>query len=368
MIDFYTLTDNRSHGHDASATHREGDIVFVAVADGITSSDDPLKAAETALDCALNAFRAEPSQHLHSFVRRLKERLESAAANWTGGGSAEATLTAVVLQEIKPGIVDAMFAAAGDSPIYIAYPGPIMDVYPDTFLTSQIHGKPIQVENSGRVYSFVDCSAGRIMGRLAAGTFQITAGELCILCTDGVPFNEYVLRDLRRGGGSHRFFNELVAGSLKDATDRLFSRFQSEKALSDDATLVAVSVRMTATAVQASVDVNLATSGTAERSQDTGSGPEASGPLQKEPNETRDRNVDDRSGLAIEDSSANFEGQRGVSTLLPGEERIAPEGPPRAPDAVGIPSQNMEESPATVESGQTPSTDESDQSTSSSGQ
>jgi hypothetical protein len=267
MIEFYSFIDNRSHGHDACAADRVDDVVFVAVADGLTSSDYPLEAAQTAIDCALNAFRAEPRQPLNAFVRRLTEGLTIAAANRSRSGSAETTLTTVILHQEDSGTVDAMFTASGDSPIYVAYPGPIMDLYPDTFLTVQVHGKPIQVENAGRVYSFIDCSTGRISGRLATGTFQMIPGELCIVCTDGVPFNEYILRDLRRGGGSHRFFNEILTGNLKGATDELFSRLRSADALSDDATLIALSVQTSGTAALAAGAGEIEASDTANLAQ-----------------------------------------------------------------------------------------------------
>jgi hypothetical protein len=251
MIDYYPYMDNSSHGHDAYDAAEEDGVLFVAVADGLTSSDHPHEAAKTAIQCALAAFREEPRQELEAFVQRLHEKLRNAAANWSRQGSAETTLTTLILHQSDAGSVDAMFTASGDSPIYVAYPGPIMALYPDTFLTVQVHGKPIQVENEGRVYSYVDCSTGRVNGRLARGTFRMSVGELCIVCTDGVPFAEHILRDLRRGGGSHRFFNEMFTGDLKSATDGLFSRFRSAEALSDDATMIAISVRASGAATPA---------------------------------------------------------------------------------------------------------------------
>ena len=253
MIEYYPYMDNSSHGHDAWGAAEEDGVLFVAVADGLTSSDHPHEAATTAIQCALNAFREEPRQALEAFVQRLYENLRSAAANWSWQGSAETTLTTLILHQSDSGSVDAMFTASGDSPIYVAYPGPIMDLYPDTFLTVQVHGKPIQVENEGRVYSYVDCSTGRVNGRLARGTFRMSLGELCIVCTDGVPFAEHILRDLRRGGGSHRFFNEMFTGDLKSATNGLFSRFRSAEALSDDATMIAISARASGAATPANV-------------------------------------------------------------------------------------------------------------------
>lgn len=365
MIEFYPRIDNSSHGHDAYTAHREGDVVFVAVADGITSSDHPLEAAQTALRCALSAFVVEPRQQLDSFVRRLHETIEGAAANFSRGGSAETTLTVVIFHEQKPGIVDAMFAAAGDSPIYVAYPGPIMDVYPDTFLTMQIHGKPIQVENAGRVYSFIDCSAGRMKGRLVTGTFQMSSGELCILCTDGVPFNEHVLRDLRRGSGSHRFFNELVGGNLKNATDELFSRFQSAKALNDDATLVAVSVQTTEMMIQVPGAVHVDASEPATPPHAAHVGCEAGGQLHAEtddPDKSRTDHPGEHVGLH---SRAIAAGDGGVPGFQSNEEGGEPEASPRDADAVSPPSLADERvSPDPVESSQMTSAKTSEQSTS----
>jgi len=242
MIDIASFLDNGANGHDRFEIRRARDAVFVAVADGMTSCDHPEQAAQMAVDCAAKAFLARPRSRIQTLAQRFTREIASVAAKRLFVGSAATTLTAVVFQPDTSGSVEARYIALGDSPIYVAYPGPITEVYQDTYLALQIHGKPLQVENQGRVYSFVDCSAGLLVGRAAVGSFRLVPGDLCLVCTDGVPIQEHILRDLRRGTGSHRFFNE-VTRDPESATGALLSRIRSTAPLGDDATLVAVAVR-----------------------------------------------------------------------------------------------------------------------------
>jgi serine/threonine protein phosphatase PrpC len=136
----------------------------------------------------------------------------------------------------------AEYLAIGDSPIILAYRGDLAEGLKNTFLTQQIYGKLMQYENPGRIYSGIDLGEGKVFGRVAIGSFELEAGDVCMVATDGIPVRRFILNDLDERGQCHRFFNTIFSKSVEMAGRELFERIMAADGFGDDATLVAVVV------------------------------------------------------------------------------------------------------------------------------
>lgn len=246
MIEVHGAVENGAHGHDYYRVKQSKGVWLLAVADGVTASDLPFEAAERVVECTAECFERDPRQEPHVLQRRLAGTLRQRQRLFGPDKSGSATLTVVTLtEERRRGEVTARFFACGDSPIYVASPGPLTEEYPETFLTVQVHGKPLQVVNAGRVYSYVDVASGVFRGRIATGTFRLKVGDICLIFTDGFPVHDYVLWDWRlRPGGlpRHEFLSDVRQVGVTEATEALFSRIRAANVLVDDATLIAAAV------------------------------------------------------------------------------------------------------------------------------
>ena len=285
IFDFDEYNNNDAHGEDANEIRQKSDYVFVAVADGTTGSARGALAAQLVTELALSVFETcYPDNNHGKFVLAVSpyERLIKLTASFTldtlrtnlscdnntdelafrqyvrdltsgmsklpmqfdvnAVASAQTTLTNAIFNRNEQGRITARYAAWGDSPILLAYPQPIIDGVKDTYLMLQIHGKPLVVQNQSRLYSFIDAIEGAPSGRLSVGSFEMNPNEICLLMTDGVPWQKYIAKDIDRRGQSHQLLNDVKRLGVKAALKAFDLRLTHDQALVDDATLVIVSV------------------------------------------------------------------------------------------------------------------------------
>ena len=239
MVEYFAMDDNECHGHDRHSVVRKDGVVFFAVADGMSSSQCPAEAAELAISCAIRCFNEAPHTQMREYRDRLEAEIRAVAGTTMWAGSGNTTLTIVKLVEEGTQAGTASFFAVGDCPIYLSCPGPVMTEYPDTRLMVRIYDKPLQVANEARVYSHVDVIAGRFVGRVTIGGFELCQDEVCLICSDGIDvISEHILEDLQLGGESHKFLNNLITVGLEKAVTDLFRQIRVNGGFSDDATLI----------------------------------------------------------------------------------------------------------------------------------
>lgn len=241
LVSVYGMTDNRHHNQDWFGIEKDiGSIALIAVADGVSEVSSN-SAARAAVGVSLETFRENPTQTWSEYCAALFETFEKQSGLHPPATPSRTTLTLLWIEPTGDSRVVVRYLAIGDSPIYFAYRGPVMDLYPDTYLVHEVHGKPRQVQNPARVYAYVDFARpGGVVGRTIAGSLDLVPGDICLVCTDGLPFSQSVLDDLTIGKASHTFLNSVQADGPESATRTLFAKICDN--LSDDATLVTIMV------------------------------------------------------------------------------------------------------------------------------
>jgi serine/threonine protein phosphatase PrpC len=232
MVKSYTISDNRAHGHDCHSHWNQDGVAFVAVADGTSHSQDAAKAARLAVKAAKACFIEDPHQTISSFRDRLVDRLRSGSRPKGLSNSSDTTLSVAILEEKTVGVGTLSYFASGDSPIYVASPGPISPDLPGTFWTFLVHGAPQLVGNC--LNSYLNARSGLFVGRVAVGSFELNVGEVCLVCSDGVDiFSRHILYDR---AGCHWFLNSIVREDLRQPTEQLIELLSAD-GLNDDATI-----------------------------------------------------------------------------------------------------------------------------------
>ncbi len=249
-LDFAEYQNNDAHGQDSVRTHQCDNALLVAIADGISGSEEAKKASQATVDAAVDAFKlcyrfseaGDPFTAFNDFFRTFEEFVREGLTKEKG--DAKTTGTLIVFEEMnrnRSNQIVAKYCAYGDSPIYVAYPQVITDDYPGSFLFLQVHGKPL-VTQGAKVYSFVDVGNREIVGRREVGTFNLEEDDICIVMTDGIPARDYIYRDIGKPEGNHRFLNAVRNEGGNAAVALLGQWIKEEDALSDDATLVVVTL------------------------------------------------------------------------------------------------------------------------------
>jgi hypothetical protein len=240
MLECGVIKDNSTHGQDCSEVIWHEDVLFVAVADGVTSSEHGSASAAHAVKCAREAFLADPRGGINAFSHRLRDLIR--CADWRPSGSGRTTLTVCLFYQRDDDTALMRVFAIGDSSIVLAHAWPLKESYPDSFLCTQVYGKPLVVRNSTHLYSFVDCEARRLVGRPFSGSIELAAGDVCLVFTDGMPVDDYIIDDLHRHSGSNAYLNDVIKRGTSEAADILARRLLDANAFADDATLITVSV------------------------------------------------------------------------------------------------------------------------------
>lgn len=240
QIAIHGVKNNSKHDQDwFEIEDAIGPAAVIAVADGVSESRSH-GAARFVVQMALDCYRSNPAQQWGDYYNILLRRINSGSEYDSLNILGKTTLTVVWIEPQPDSCAVARYLAIGDSPIYIAHRGPVMDLYPDTFLVQSVHTKPLLVQNHARIYSYVDCDQGLVVGRIASGSVELRPDDICLVCTDGVPLKSAIVDDLNIGKTSHRFLNNVYSRGPKQATENLFRTIAMEGGFSDDATLVTI--------------------------------------------------------------------------------------------------------------------------------
>ena len=228
-------------GEDTVVVRPIGDGFLLAVADGL-STRNGLAAASWVAD-RLNLTNATDS--IYSLYDNLAEALrkESPSAD-----ESETTLSCGLLRVgDRPGTLVFDYFAIGDTPIWKVVRSED-DKYP--YQRYLIHGGPYPAE-SARLYSTISLGDRSITGAVSFGSVVVSESEVLVVCSDGIPEREMLVRDLSSMrekklcswlfANSH-FTNESLAEVLAD--------YQHRDVFVDDATIIAARLKRSADALE----------------------------------------------------------------------------------------------------------------------
>lgn len=224
---------------------------LVAVADGLS-----LSAGRFASELVITILTAATEV---TSARSIFEYLRTALIGMSGEHpESETTLTCALISEVDSFGVPYLrceYFAIGDSPIWRVARAPIGDRY--AFQRYLVHGPPYPGETA-KVYATVRSRRDvDIKGSVAFGCVEIPSNEVLVICTDGIPEREIFGREqsMREPLSDRRplLCEWMFAEKEYDDNDahQVLRTYDERGVLYDDATLVAVRLRMAAQAVEA---------------------------------------------------------------------------------------------------------------------
>jgi len=246
-LDTARFHDNRAHGDDSIAIKEIDGYVCAVVADGISMSGYGAVASSYATDAVIRTFCSVYGDREASIARNFAYFVESACYELQAkpqdapGSGAETTLSIVVADPRETMIaerksVKCNYFALGDSPIIVCREQQSSTRSRNlAFLAHQVHNRPIVVEEEGILYSYLDVSNGTIRGVPAIGGFQLFEGDICLVMTDGVPYDPHIIYDFGEKN-SFRFLNTVTTKGAS-AGAKWLKRFVAQEALADDGSL-----------------------------------------------------------------------------------------------------------------------------------
>jgi hypothetical protein len=175
-------------GDDACCIRVIGDgIWLLAVADGLT-----MNAGGAAASWVIEHIELTEA---HTSPRTLFAELQHALDQTDHDAASQTTLTAGLLRLIVDDVNERLrfdYFAVGDSPILrLLKTG---GEFP--YQRFEVHGRPYPAQ-PGRVYATVQLAPGGVVGRVAFGSVDVDAGEVLIVCSDGLPQHAVFSRDFQ---------------------------------------------------------------------------------------------------------------------------------------------------------------------------
>lgn len=263
-LECYRMNYNDMHDQDACETRSVMNRLLVAVADGASDTPYGGDASILATAMAVSVFtekfesnelptegsareRCDNEPTFYEYLDTLKLRIKGLPDQLRArdaDGPARTTLTVVLFEGSSGRPLTAHYAAWGDSPIVIAYPGPTMGGLKRAHLVMQVQGGPVMIQSEGRLYSFLDAAGGSAEGRESVGSFVLHPKDVCLVMTDGVPWQEYIVGEIVDGRLSQQFL-ESISSKGKNVQKAVYAfeqRLKRDGALHDDATMVVVTV------------------------------------------------------------------------------------------------------------------------------
>jgi serine/threonine protein phosphatase PrpC len=241
MLEYYCVSIPAHHksaeqNEDAylCRVHDDGALI-VAVADGVSSSGGGRVAATEVLKIVEAAYNTTRS-HGRLLFKAFRDGLHASQVSITSGERPQSTLTVALFSPIlSDGSVAVSFFAIGDTGILLAQDKRLDESYPKTFVCYRIFGRP-QPSMDSRLYAYVDLVSGEISGRVIFGEFDLHAGDICIVHSDGVR-DDYIQRTTNR---EHRLLWDIKERGTKKALKTFVKYIGSD--VGDDATIVAIRV------------------------------------------------------------------------------------------------------------------------------
>ncbi len=234
-------------GQDRIFAHwlRDRHALLVGVADGVSSGDG--ETAATWLEEAIGriAYNANHAFNIHELFAQLKEELKKISPIVAKGTVSQSTLSCGICEAFPNDRICAFrfdFFAVGDSPIWrvarIANGGELH------FQANVVYAGALPAE-IGRLYSYVNVSAGEIIGNVHFGSVEIADDELLIVASDGIPEWQIFAHDQdeQHGADSPKLVELAFAETvLNDGfVKRVLSEYDAKRLLiDDDASIVLV--------------------------------------------------------------------------------------------------------------------------------
>lgn len=236
----YAQIQRPEKGEDAYLVRtldEDGSVVLLAVADGL-SLNDGKAAAQWAIGYLGEAAIADNPHVIFSDLRR-----ELASRRLTEQSeSSESTLTCGIVRRIAEGEEEYLrfdYFAIGDSPVWKVIVGDSDSKY--QYQRIAVHGPPYPAETA-RVYATIRLHMGDIRGAVTFGSIEVAAGEVLVVCTDGVPEREIFVRDFNSSvaakSGLCRWLFQKLAYDNK-SLGQVLSSYEERGVLFDDTTLIA---------------------------------------------------------------------------------------------------------------------------------
>lgn len=217
-------------GEDTVVLRQVGDRFVLAVADGL-STRNGLAAARWV---AQRLLVTDAADSVYSLFDDLTEALRRESAC---GDESETTLSCGILRKgDRSGTLVFDYFAIGDTPIWkVVRSGD--DRYP--YQRYLVHGGPYPAENA-RLYSTISLRDRSITGAVSFGSVVLGEAEVLVVCSDGLPEREVLVRDL----GSERpktLCSWLFADSpfTNESLDEVLADYQHRDVFVDDATIIA---------------------------------------------------------------------------------------------------------------------------------
>lgn len=241
MIDIAcTQIDYPEKGEDTYVVRKVGNSYLLAVADGL-SMDNGRAAARWAKEYL------DGISHIQS-ARCIFDALKVALSNDPNEYErSETTLTCGILTESESSgglTLRFDFFAIGDSPIWKVV-STCDSKYP--YQRYLIHGEPYPAETS-KVYSTLRLKEREIKGVVSFGSVDLSVGEVLVVCSDGIPEREVMVRDLSATVQSNQpklcewLFD---SASYEDASlQNVLNGYRGRELLFDDATLIVARLAM----------------------------------------------------------------------------------------------------------------------------
>jgi hypothetical protein len=212
-----------------------GSAILLAVADGL-SLNDGKAAAQWVIE---HLRQTTATDNPRAILGELRSKLAGARQ----ADQSETTLTCGIVRQMDGETAQYLrfdYFAIGDSPVWKVIEGDSGSRYP--FQRLSVHGPPYPAETA-RVYATVRLHLGDIRGTVTFGAVEIAAGEVLVVCTDGIPEREVFIRDLNASGEDAPglckwLFQQLPYdnGSLAE----LLSSYERRGVLFDDATIISI--------------------------------------------------------------------------------------------------------------------------------
>lgn len=230
---------HQGKGDDAKVNRELGGRWLLAVADGLTHHSGGIAAREVIE--LLEKLEALPND-----ARALFEDLRAALPRAGTSPESRTTLTCGILSVEDRGGAPALvfdFFAIGDSPVWRVVRGPDGDRYP--FQRYTLHGAPYPSETS-KVYGTVRPHHPEpLQGTVSFGRAEVPAGDVLVICTDGIPERDVFVRDhagpVERGGAAEYlcdwFFGARPYADM--SLKKVLDGYARRNVLYDDATLIA---------------------------------------------------------------------------------------------------------------------------------
>jgi serine/threonine protein phosphatase PrpC len=213
---------------DAFVLREVGDHFILAVADGLSMRNGGAAArwvaehikTTTATDC------------IYALYDNLVDCLRHVAPGQT---ESETTLSCGILRRgNRPRTLVFEYFAVGDSPIWkVVQSGD--DRYP--YQRYQVYGSPYPAENA-KLYSTVSLQDRSITGAVTFGSVTLLEEEVLVVCSDGLPEREVLVRDLAREKSLCRWLFGKTPYTSQSMQDVL-TDYGSRDVFVDDTTVIA---------------------------------------------------------------------------------------------------------------------------------